>query len=79
MSELARTGPRPVQLPGVGVAALPQEQLRSAPCVSKAIRRAHQTIKHLCWFQVVETRGSIIKVNVHQWYVTLKVGFAVEA
>jgi flavin-binding protein dodecin len=29
--------------------------------VDKAIKRAHKTIKNLCWFQVVETRGAINK------------------
>ena len=46
--------------------------------VDKAIKRAHKTIKNLCWFQVVETRGNIEKEKVHQWQVTIKVGFTVE-
>lgn len=46
--------------------------------VNKALKRAHKTVKHLSWFQVVETRGSIEKGQVSQWQVTLKVGFAVE-
>jgi flavin-binding protein dodecin len=45
--------------------------------VEKAIKRAHKTIKNLCWFQVVETRGNIIKGGIHHWQVTIKVGFAV--
>ena len=47
--------------------------------VNKAIHRAHQTVKHLCWFQVVETRGSIEKGKVQHWQITLKVGFALES
>lgn len=47
--------------------------------VNKAIHRAHQTAKHLCWFQVVETRGTIDKGRVRHWQVTVKVGFALEA
>jgi flavin-binding protein dodecin len=46
--------------------------------VATAIKRAHKTIKNLCWFQVVETRGNIEKGRVHHWQVTLKVGFAVK-
>ena len=46
--------------------------------VEKAIKRANKTIKNLCWFQVVETRGSIAKGKVRHWQVTLKVGFTVE-
>lgn len=44
----------------------------------KAIKRAHKTIKDLCWFQVIETRGNITKGKVDHWQVTLKVGFAVK-
>jgi dodecin len=46
--------------------------------VENAIRRAHQTLKHLSWFEVVETRGNIEKGKVKHWQVTLKVGFALE-
>jgi hypothetical protein len=46
--------------------------------VDKAIKRAHKTIKNLCWFQVVETRGNIEKGRVHHWQVTIKIGFAVK-
>lgn len=45
--------------------------------VEKAIKRAHKTIKNLCWFQVIETRGNIEKGKVLHWQVTIKVGFAV--
>jgi len=45
--------------------------------ISKAIRRAHKTIKNLGWFQVVDTRGSIGKGKVQHWQVTIKVGFTV--
>ena len=46
--------------------------------VSKAIKRAHKTIKNLCWFQVIETRGSLNKGKVERWQVSIKVGFAVQ-
>ena len=46
--------------------------------VDKAIERAHKTLKKLCWFQVVETRGNINKGTVQHWQVTIKVGFSVE-
>ena len=46
--------------------------------VARAVQRAHKTIKNLCWFQVVETRGNIDKGKVHHWQVTIKVGFTVE-
>ena len=46
--------------------------------VGKAIQRAHKTIKNLCWFEVLETRGNIEKGKVHHWQVSIKVGFTVE-
>ena len=46
--------------------------------VGTAIKRAHKTIKNLCWFQVVETRGNIDKGKIQHWQVTIKVGFSVE-
>ncbi len=47
--------------------------------VATAIRRAHKTVKDLCWFQVVETRGNITKGKVDHWQVTIKIGFTVQA
>ena len=46
--------------------------------IAKAITRAHKTIKNLCWFQVIETRGNIADGKVHHWQVTIKVGFTVK-
>ena len=46
--------------------------------VGRAVKRAHKTIKKLCWFQVVETRGSIDQGKVQHWQVTIKVGFTVD-
>jgi flavin-binding protein dodecin len=46
--------------------------------VANAIHRANQTVKHLDWFEVVETRGNINKGKVRHWQVTIKVGFALE-
>ena len=46
--------------------------------VDNAIGRAHKTVKNLCWFQVIETRGNIAKGKVHRWQVSLKVGFEVK-
>eukprot|EP01035_Chromulina_nebulosa_P009787 gene9787-biopygen8205 len=46
--------------------------------VGTALKRAHKTVKHLGWFQVIETRGTIDKGKVQHWQVTLKVGFTLE-
>jgi len=46
--------------------------------VTKAIKRAHKTLKNLCWFQVMDTRGNIDKGQVQHWQVTIKIGFVVK-
>ena len=46
--------------------------------IQKAVDRASKTLKHLRWFEVVETRGHIEKGKVKHYQVTLKVGFTLE-
>lgn len=46
--------------------------------IRQAIRRASKTIKHLDWFQVVETRGHISDGEVGHFQVVLKVGFRLD-
>ncbi len=46
--------------------------------VSRAIKRAHKTVKKLSWFQVLETRGHLDKGKVQHWQVTIKAGFTLE-
>ena len=46
--------------------------------VQKALKLAHKTVKHLSWFQIVETRGNIDKGKIQHWQVSIKVGFSVE-
>jgi flavin-binding protein dodecin len=46
--------------------------------IVRAIRRAYDTIKTLCWFQVVETRRDLHSGKAEPWQVTIKVGFTVE-
>jgi len=46
--------------------------------IQSAIARASQTLKHLRWFEVLETRGHIEDGRVRHYQVTLKVGFTLE-
>lgn len=46
--------------------------------INTAITRAHETLRHLRWFEVVETRGQIENGKVSHYQVTLKVGFTME-
>lgn len=47
----------------------------SDAAIRNAIDRASQTITHLDWFEVVETRGHIENGRVAHFQVTLRVGF----
>jgi flavin-binding protein dodecin len=47
--------------------------------VASAIRRAHQTVRDITWFEVIDTRGNIDKGEIRHWQVTIKVGFALGA
>jgi len=49
----------------------------SDDAIRNAVTRAGESIKHMRWFQVVETRGYIEDGNVAYWQVTIKVGFTV--
>ena|SRR5437763_15413724 len=46
--------------------------------INSAIERAHQTIRHLRWFEVARTSGHITDGKVSHFQVTLKVGFTME-
>ena len=46
--------------------------------IDHAVARAAKTLRHLGWFEVVQTRGSIENGKVRQYQVTLKVGFTLE-
>ncbi len=46
--------------------------------ISAAIAEAAKTIKHLHWFEVVETRGHIEDGKVKHWQATIKVGFRLD-
>lgn len=46
--------------------------------IQNAIARAAKTIRHLEWFEVVETRGHIEGNKVAHYQVKLKIGFRLE-
>jgi dodecin len=47
--------------------------------IRNAITTATKTIRHIDWFQVVETRGHILDGKVAHFQVTLKIGFRLES
>ncbi len=46
--------------------------------VQRAIAKAHETIRNIHWFNVVETRGHVVDGKVAHWQVTIDVGFTLE-
>jgi flavin-binding protein dodecin len=43
--------------------------------IRTAVERASETLTHLDWFEVAETRGHIVDGRVAHYQVTLRVGF----
>lgn len=50
----------------------------SDDAIEKAIAKAGESIKHMHWFEVTDTRGYIEDQNVRYWQVTIKIGFRIE-
>lgn len=50
----------------------------SDDAIKNAIAKASLTVKHMNWFEVVETRGHIVDGKVAHYQVTIKVGFRIE-
>ena len=50
----------------------------SDDAIRKAIAKAGQSVKHMDWFDVTETRGFIEESTVKYWQVTVKIGFKIE-
>ena len=46
--------------------------------IRNAIGTAARTIRHIDWFEVVETRGHVVDGQVAHLQVTLKIGFRLE-
>ena len=45
---------------------------------SRAVTKAAETLRNLDWFEVVEQRGAIQDGRVHEYQVTIRVGFRLE-
>ena len=46
--------------------------------IRNAIETAAKTLRHIDWFEVIETRGHVADGKVAHFQVTLKVGFRLE-
>ncbi len=50
----------------------------SDAAIRNALETASKTLRHIDWFEVVETRGHVVDGKVGHFQVTLKVGFRLE-
>lgn len=50
----------------------------SDDAVRNAIAKANETVRNIHWFEVSETRGTVVDGKVSHWQVTMKVGFTLE-
>lgn len=46
--------------------------------IRNAIETAAKSVRHLDWFEVIETRGHVVNGKVAHYQVTLKAGFRIE-
>lgn len=46
--------------------------------VQTAIARASRTLKHIRWFEIVNTRGHVEDGRIAHYQVTIRVGFTIE-
>ena len=46
--------------------------------IKNAIEKASLAVKHMSWFELVETRGHIVEGKVAHYQVTIRVGFRIE-
>ncbi|HXK55933.1 MAG: dodecin family protein [Gammaproteobacteria bacterium] len=50
----------------------------SDKAVENALARAADSIRNIDWFEVMETRGHVVKGKVAHWQVVLKAGFRLD-
>lgn len=46
--------------------------------IQSAVAKAADSLKHLDWFEVVETRGHIVDGKIAHYQVKIKIGFRLE-
>ena len=46
--------------------------------ITSAIEHASKTVRHMDWFEVIQTRGHVVNGKIGHFQVTLKIGFTLE-
>ncbi len=52
--------------------------ISSDDAINNAISKASVTVKHMSWYELVESRGHIVDGKIAHYQVTIKVGFRIE-
>jgi flavin-binding protein dodecin len=60
----------------IEIAGSAEESISAA--IENAVSRASRTLRHIGWFEVLQTRGHVEGGKVAHYQVTLKVGFTLE-
>jgi len=47
--------------------------------VQTCLAEASKSVRHMSWFEVIETRGAIKDGKIAEWQVTVKIGFKIES
>lgn len=46
--------------------------------IARAVEKASASVRHMRWFEVLETRGEIRDGKIQHWQVVIKVAFTLE-
>ena len=46
--------------------------------IQRAVGKAHETVRHIRWFQVRDTRGHVEDGRIAHWQVTVTIGFTLD-
>lgn len=46
--------------------------------IQRAVSTAAETVRHMRWFEVLETRGEIRDGKIQRWQVVVKIAFTLE-
>jgi len=49
-----------------------------AAAIANAVAKASESVHGMSWFEVVEQRGSIVDGKVHEYQVTIRIGFKID-
>lgn len=52
--------------------------LSTDDAIQNAIKKSSETVRHISWFEVIETRGHVTENKVAHFQVVMRIGFRLE-